>query len=276
MVHAPVLAAGPETRLAAVWSRTPESAERLAVRHGVPSVDRYETLLDCCDAVAFAVPPDVQPDLAVAAARMGKALLLEKPLADDVAGARRVAEAVAEAGVGSVIVLSYRFAPAVTQFIDAAKAAAPIGARACFLSGAFLGGPFANGWRLTRGALLDVGPHVIDLVDRALGPVTNVRAHGDPHGWIGLLLEHDGGGRSEISLSCQVAIEPSRTEIEVFGPAGSLFLDARASVGPDAFAVMRREFAETARAGGGHPADAARGLHLQQVISAAEADLAAR
>ena len=108
MVHAPVLAAGPETTLARLWARRPEAAAELAGRHGAPAFDRYEDLLDACDAVAFAVPPGVQAAMAVQAAAAGKALLLEKPIADDLAGAERLADAVGTAGVPSLVVLSYR------------------------------------------------------------------------------------------------------------------------------------------------------------------------
>ena len=266
---APMLSEGPETRLAGVWSRRQDSAARLAGSHGVRAFERFEELLDACEAVAFALPPTVQPDLAVAAARAGRALLLEKPLATDAAGADRIATAVTEAGVGSVVVLTYRFAPPVRDFLVGAAASRPFGGRACFLSGAYLAGPYASGWRLEYGALLDVGPHAVDLVDAALGSISAVRAHGDTHRWVGLLLEHEGGARSEVSLSCRVAIEPSRTEAEVFGPQGCLFVNARAGTRASAFTTLRREFAEAARAGGGHPLDAAHGARLQRILDAA-------
>ncbi len=272
-VHAPTLAAGPETRLAGVWSRTAASAEALAAEHHVPAFPSYEALLDACEAVAIAVPPAVQPEYAVPAARAGKALLLEKPLALDVAGAQRIADAVAEAGVGSVMLLTYRFAPIVRDFLAATADLTVTGGRACFLSGAFLGGPFVGGWRAEHGVLLDVGPHILDLVDAALGPVVDVRAHGDPRHWVGLLLDHEGGARSEVTMSCTAAITPSRTEVEVFGPDGALAVDARAGARAESFAILRRELAETARRGGGHPCDAARGLHLQQLVARATAAL---
>src|SRR5688500_3335471 len=88
----PVLAAGPQTRLAAGWSRRPEAAAQLAARLGTHAAGSYEELLDQCEAVAFAVPPDVQAALAPRAARAGKALLLEKPIALDLAGARALAD----------------------------------------------------------------------------------------------------------------------------------------------------------------------------------------
>jgi predicted dehydrogenase len=276
LVHAPVLAAGPATSLAGVWSRTPASAEALAAAHGVPVAATFEELLDRCEAVAFAVPPAVQAPLAVVAAERGKAVLLEKPVADDLVGAERVAEAVGAAGVASLVVLSYRFSPAVESFLRSAATFDALGGRACFVSGAFLGGPFATGWRLERGAVLDVGPHVLDLVDAALGPVVALRALGDPHGWVSVAVAHEGGAVSDVSMCCRAAIEPSRTEVELYGPGGVLAVDARDGVGPESFLEVARRFAAAAGGDAGAAAglDVHRGLHLQRLVGEVEAQLA--
>src|SRR5262245_29260326 len=99
MFHAPLLAAGPELTLSAIWARRPDAARELAGQHGAIAAPTFEDLLSRCDAVAFSVPPDVQAMLAPRAARAGKHLLLEKPLAFTVSDAEAVAAAVDEAGV---------------------------------------------------------------------------------------------------------------------------------------------------------------------------------
>src|SRR5690349_12776731 len=158
MVTGPVLAAGPQTKLTGVWSRTSEHAEELGATLEVSAAPSVDALLDTCDAVAISVAPEAQPALAVRAAQAGKALLLEKPLGDDVAGAQSIVDAVHAANVGALVMLSHRFNPALDAFHEAAASCEPLGARGAFVSGAFLGGPFAQGWRLERGAVLDVGP----------------------------------------------------------------------------------------------------------------------
>ena len=120
-MHAPMLAAGPETVLTAVWARRPEAARRVAGPLGAAVAGSPEELFDGCEAVAFAVPPAVQAPLAVRAARAGKALLLDKPLGADLAAARAVAEAVAEAGVVSQLVLTKRYHPATRAFLARAR-----------------------------------------------------------------------------------------------------------------------------------------------------------
>ena len=82
-VHAPVLAAGPETTLSGVWSRTSAHARELADTHGAATFATLDELIEASDAVACCVAPNAQVDVAIRAAEAGKTLLLEKPLALD-------------------------------------------------------------------------------------------------------------------------------------------------------------------------------------------------
>src|SRR6476620_7946022 len=117
MVHAPMLASSAAVELAGVWARRQEAAAELANADGVTAFGSFEDLLDAVDAVAFAVPPAVQADLGVVAASAGKALLLEKPIAADLHGAERLADACHEAGVGTQVLLTWRYASAVRSFL---------------------------------------------------------------------------------------------------------------------------------------------------------------
>lgn len=111
--------------------------------------------------------------------------------------------------------------------------------------GLVLAGVWAR--RLEAAAGLDLGPHVVDTLDAALGPVVGVRAHGDPLRWVGLLLEHESGVVSEV--------------------------DAVTAITPQTFATVAREFVSTA-SGTPHPLDVHRALHVQRVLDVAAADLA--
>jgi predicted dehydrogenase len=273
MVTGPLLAAGPQTRVSGVWSRTAANARALGASLHVPDFADLDALFDSCEAVAVVVTPDAQPDLAIRAARAGKPLLLEKPLASDVEGARRVVDAVGETGVGTLIMLTYRFDPALPAFLAEAARLEPTGGRACFISGAFLGGPFAHGWRLERGAVLDIGPHVLDMAETGLGPIVAVQAAGDSMGWVSATCTHASGATSSVSMCCTAATPTGRTEIEVYSPTGTAFFDGRAVDREGRADVIRREFAAVAR-GGRHPADAVQGLHLQELIAEIEAQLA--
>ena len=58
MFHAPMLAGASDLDLRVVWARRPEAATALAERFGAEAVGAFDELLERCDAVAFAVPPD--------------------------------------------------------------------------------------------------------------------------------------------------------------------------------------------------------------------------
>ncbi|MDT0390889.1 MULTISPECIES: Gfo/Idh/MocA family protein [Streptomyces] len=268
-MHGRMLAAGPETALSAVWARRPEAAQETAAPYGARVAASFDELLDHCEAVAFAVPPAVQAELAPRAARAGKALLLEKPLGPDLAAARRVADAVQDAGVVSQLVLTKRYHPATDAFLEAARAAEITGARSCYLHGAFLGGEFATGWRLEHGALLDLGPHLLDLLDTAVGPITAVRSTGDSRRWIELSCEHENGAVSQASLSGAVAVPHTLTRIDLFGPEQPLSYDTAGIDHEECWPILRRAFATAVRTGRPTALDATRGLYLQRLIEQA-------
>ncbi|HUR01865.1 MAG TPA: gfo/Idh/MocA family oxidoreductase, partial [Nonomuraea sp.] len=164
-----------------------------------------------------------------------------------------------------------RYLPQVRAFLERCAGIEAFGGHAANISNVLLGGHhFGTPWRLQRGALLDVGPHVIDLLDAALGPVTGVRAHGNPLGWTGLLLDHEGGAVSEASLCMAAAGDLPPSSIAVYGRTGNAVLRPGDD---DPFEVVAEEFARTVRQGGGHPLDAAHGLRLQRIIAEAESQL---
>jgi len=131
---------------------------------------------------------------------------------------------------------------------------------------------FATPWRLQHGPLLDLGPHVIDLLDAALGSVVGIRAHGDAHRWVGLLLEHEGGAVSEASLTAYCALDPARAGVEVYTPDGVLEVTT-VGVSASASATLVDEFVATARSGQPHALDVRHGLHLQRLLTVAAEDL---
>lgn len=262
--HAPALLSHPEVDLVGVWARRPSAAASL----GAPVFDDYDALLEAVDAVAFAVPPAVQAPLAVRAATAGKHLVLDKPLAGDLAAAEDLVRVVEQAGVATIMVLTRRFATETRAFLDAARGGDWAAAEAVWLSGAVLGGVYAgSSWRHELGALADIGPHVLDLVDAALGPITGVRHahHHAPSDTWQIGLEHTGDRRSVVTLSLRTPVTPSVLRVSVHGAGGVVELSGRESSSLDCYAVLLDELLSAARAHAPHPLDVHRGLHLQQV-----------
>jgi predicted dehydrogenase len=276
-VHAPGLVAHAGTELAAVWMRRPEAAAELAAEHGARCDPDLEVLFDAVDAVAFAVPPQVQGRLALFAVAAGKHLICEKPLAGTVEEARAVVDAVGRAGVHSTMVLTMRHAPAVRDWL-AGMPPEPAGpdtvASARWISGSLLGGPYStSSWRAEEGALSDLGPHVIDLLDAAVGPVVEVpwARYEEPDLWrFGLL--HSGGAQSTVTMSMRVPVDPSEIEFTVFGGAGRHRLAGRGADATTCYAALLDELVAAVDGCGPPPAlDVTRGLRVQELVDAVRA-----
>jgi predicted dehydrogenase len=234
-------------------------------------------MLEHCDAVVFAVPPAAQSALAVIAAGRRKAVLLGRPIAGDLAGAEELADAVAAGHAVSQVALAWRYAGDVREFLSMqVKRTHPLGGTGRLISAGLAADAPVRPWRVERGVLMDMGVDVVDLLDAALGHTAAIRAHGDPAGWVGLLLEHEGGRYSEASLCATAsADEPARAEVEVFGPGGSAVIDCAEVTGPEAFQTMVAEFADAVEHRTPHGLDVQHGLHLQRLLDAAETDLLA-
>jgi predicted dehydrogenase len=264
--YAPMLASGPETRLAGVWSRRPDAARALAVRFGAEPFETYEALLDRSEAIAFAVPPDVQAEMASQAARKGKHLMLDKPLALTLDAAKRLVAAIEESGVVSQVMLTHRFRPKVAAFLETARGFDAIGARLAFLSNAFVRGPYANSWRKEHGALHDLGPHAFDLLEAALGPIEQISGAGDPRGWVALTCRHASGVVSDVSMTGVVTLPQGVFRIELYGPSGALEFDAVAAAADEPWSLARTTFVEAVRRRSPPDLDARHGLRLQELI----------
>jgi predicted dehydrogenase len=265
-----MLAAGPETTLGGVWARRPDAAAALAREHHTDAAPTFDALLERCDAIAFAVPPDVQAELGVRAAAAGRHLMLDKPLALDVPAARRLAHAADAAGVVTQLMLTHRYREATETFLAEARTLSPMGARFAFLCGAFVDGPYACAWRREHGAIHDLGPHAFDLLEAALGPIVDINGRGDPRRWVTLACTHATGAVSECSLSGALPTPPPVCRMEVFGTPGALTFDAIAASQTGApWARVRRTFVDAVRSGRSPALDVQRGVQIQELIERA-------
>lgn len=278
-VHGPALAAALEVDLVGVWGRSSERAAALGSDLGCPSYDDSDALFADVDAVAFAVPPDVQADLAVAAARAGCHLLLEKPVALEPAQAHALADAVAGAGVRSVVFHTDRFIPSSRAWFDDVRQRD--GWRGAWIRWFSAlqqpGNEFGRSpWRRERGALWDIGPHAISHLTAALGPIETVRATGGPADLVVLVLTHASGATSTATLSLFAPPEAAGFEAAVWGDDGVLPMPPRPDDAVlDAYVVAVDELVESARTDQPHPLDVSFGAHVVDLLAQAAEQVSA-
>ncbi|MDN3266940.1 Gfo/Idh/MocA family oxidoreductase [Streptomyces sp. MA15] len=273
--HAPALSGHPDLDFAGVWGRRPEAAGELATVYGVRAYEDVDALLADVDAVAVALPPAVQAELAVRAARAGRHLLLDKPLAPTVAQGRAVVEAVEAAGVASVVFFTTRFQPEPQAWIEEqGRVGGWFTGRAQWLGAVFTSGddPFAaSPWRREKGALWDVGPHALSVLLPVLGEPRRVTAAAyGPGDTVHLVLDHAGGASSSTTLSLTAPPAAAGAMVELRGESGVTVLP---ETGQDAVPALRRAAdALIAAAGSGtpHPCDAEFAFTVTRVLATAE------
>ncbi|MCH0539121.1 Gfo/Idh/MocA family oxidoreductase [Streptomyces sp. MUM 203J] len=276
--HAPALAAHPGVEFAGVWGRRSEAAAGLAARHGTRAYGDVDALFAACDAVACALPPDVQAPLAVRAAGAGCHLLLDKPVATSVAAAREVADAVDAAGVTAVVFCTLRFAEATAPWVAEQAAAGGWHLAEAHWLGALFGPDStsayaASPWRREKGALWDVGPHVLSVLLPVLGEVTGLRAVPGPGDTLHLLLRHASGAGGSVTLSLSAPAAAADAGVTLYGERGRAVMpywgDATGAFGHAVDALL-----DAARTGTPHACDARFGLRLTELLAEAETQTA--
>ena len=144
----------------------------------------WRTVVDDPDVevIDICAPNHLHCELALAAASVGKHVYCEKPLGRSLIEAQRMAQAVTEAGVQSLVGFNYRWMPALQHarsLVDEGRLGTVTHFRSVFHTdwGASPAAPFS--WRFDRdqagwGALGDMGSHVVDTAEVLLGSIASV------------------------------------------------------------------------------------------------------
>ncbi len=182
--HAEAYAALPETRLVAVCDMNPDRVQAVAAELGVRALtDPAEVFADpAIQVMSVATPHPSHAPLAIAAARAGKHVIVEKPMTVDLAEADAMVEEARRAGVTLGVIFQRRWWPAaqrVRAAIDAGRIGQPVLGQ-CALSWWRTRTYYArDAWRGRwdtegGGVLTNQGIHAIDMFQWFMGEVEEV------------------------------------------------------------------------------------------------------
>jgi predicted dehydrogenase len=243
-VHAEALEGLEDARLVAVATAREVTGRKLAEARGAEWHAGFEELLarPDVDVVILCTPSGLHPEEAVAAARAGKHVITEKPMAITLEGADRMIRACGEAGVTLSVIFQYRYnrdAVRLKRAVEAGLFGEPV-----------LGNAFVHwhrtqayyeesgGWRGTwaldgGGALMNQSIHAVDLLQWILGPVESVCGYADT-------LAHDIEAEDTASAALRFASgalgviqgttsahEDAPLRIEIRGTEGSASLEGQ-------------------------------------------------
>ncbi|MDP8992947.1 MAG: Gfo/Idh/MocA family oxidoreductase [Actinomycetota bacterium] len=255
-VALPVYGELEEFEVVGLWSRRPERAQELAEDAGAElGTSDFDELLSLpgLEAVHVATPVVMHESFAVAAAERGLHVLCEKPLADDLAGARRIVEAVRSAGVVGAVDWELRMKESRQRVVERAREVVgnPRMASVSLVQDDHAE-PDSRPWTWVHdatmggGRLQGYGVHDLDLLlelfpdVEAVAATTEVgvpmRTAGDDEmrrvtaeDTYGILLRFRGGGIGVVSL-VSTAHHGRGDVIELHGDEGTVRLDADQNV----------------------------------------------
>lgn len=132
--------------------------------------------------IDVSTPGDTHAAISIAAAENGKHVFCEKPLANTLAEARQMLDAVQRNNVVGMVNFNYRRVPAVQlakTLIDSGRLGTIYHWRAVYLQDWIMDPNFPLVWRLQKdvagaGTLGDLGAHIIDLARMLVGEITEV------------------------------------------------------------------------------------------------------
>ena len=227
-----------------VFSRSIERAREVAIKFGVPEATdewRYIISRGDIDAVLIATPNYTHKDIAVEAARAGKHIFLEKPIALSVRDGLEIVREAERAGVKLMIGHCLRFWPEYVKVREAVISNAigePRIVRAYRLSSF----PTWAGWHrfkdLSGGVVIDLMIHDLDFLRWCLGEVDEVFGYTAKFSETSIdnmdhamsILRFKGGAIAYVEASWSFSRSfPFTTYLEVAGTKGLLTIDNRST-----------------------------------------------
>jgi len=171
--------------LVAVCGRDEQAVAAFARKHGWHSYETdWRALVERedIDAVDIGTPNNSHYPIAVAAAKAGKHILLEKPMAMSLAEAREMSAEAEKAGIKHQIGFNYRRVPAIAlakQIIENGDIGDIVHWRAVYNQDWIVDPEFPLVWRLDKniagtGAVGDLASHIVDLAHFLVGPIDEV------------------------------------------------------------------------------------------------------
>jgi predicted dehydrogenase len=235
-----------------ICGRSPEATRAAAARMGWAghTTDWRELVArDDVQIVDICTPGDSHAEIAVAALAAGKHVLCEKPLANTVEEAARMAEAAASAAGKSMVAFNYRRVPAVAlarRLVAAGELGAIRHVRAQYLQDWIVDPEFPLVWRLRKdlagsGALGDIGAHIIDTAQHITGQdlvgvtgLTETFVKDRPGGRVTVddaalfIGRMSGGAMASFEATRFASGRKNALRVEVNGALGSLSFDFEA------------------------------------------------
>lgn len=229
----------PDLEVAVICDVVEASARALAEPFEIPWETDYRAVLedDSIEAVYIALPHHLHAEVAVAAARAGKDILLEKPMANSLEEADRILEAQEQAGVKLMLGFTHRFhaeLETAKRLIDAGELGQVTLAVDVMTTGGQIPGWFWQKEQAGGGVLHVNGAHSFDRLRWLLGSeIVEVFAYAETYDArktvedstvVALRFENGAMGSTVHNWVVDFAL-PFKCDLDVYGSGGAIRID---------------------------------------------------
>ena len=221
-VHAGVLAKDERVQLVAVFDVAGERAVRLSRSTGADVARSPEEVIESCDAVYVTTPNTKHTELATAAARAGRHVFCEKPMATSLEDARTVLEAASAGAAVFQVGHNRRFAPVYTLLKKMlSDECAPHSAHVKMNRGELRKPEWVGDPEVTGGFLYETTIHMFDMMRFLFGEVSSLYALGTQHEYpesddFSVLLRFRNGLHATLASSADASWLFPFERVEVF------------------------------------------------------------
>ncbi len=226
------------TPVTSVLTRPGGSGAALAREHDAVLTEDWDTFLDAVDVVDLCTPTHLHHEQVLRAARAGRAVVVEKPLARTAAQAEELVDTCGALGVPLLVGHVLRFFPEYArakEVVDRGDIGTPAVLR--LSRNRSLPATSAGSWFLDEqksgGLVLDLMIHDLDYAQWVAGPVTSVYARSlrgaRPDATVDhavALLQHADGAITHLEASWAHPVGVFRTYLEIAGTEGLLQSDS--------------------------------------------------
>jgi predicted dehydrogenase len=214
-------------QIVSCFSRSGGKRDAFAKKYGCKAASSYEEILadKSVEGIINTTPNSAHLETTAAAARAGKHVFLDKPIANTVADGRAITEACRQAGVVLAVGYQRRRESQFGRLVNAESNISRDRAGKIDLSS----------WRyqasgMPGGVMLQIGIHYTDVLEYLVGPVAAVSARvaqlvlpGDNPDVASLVLEHENGALSTLNASYASASE--YYVMNVYGKEATAYYD---------------------------------------------------
>jgi len=234
--HVAALRRIPNVELLGLYDIDPERARKTAARLGTRAVPSIESFAAAgADVMHVVTPPETHAALTLRALELGANVLVEKPLATDVADCERIAQVAAESNLRVCVDHSLLYDIQVRRALEAVHAGeigrvVSVDILRSSVYPPYEGGALPPQYRTGGYPFRDLGIHALYLIQAFLGPIEDVSATwmklgGDPNlaydEWRAQVRCRDGLGQFQLSWN----VKPLQNLITIQGTKGVLRVD---------------------------------------------------